>query len=139
MPRYSQCAALDALARRCVSEGWTVEHTKGDHLRWTAPNGNFVFSASTPSDQRGYRNHIAYLRRAWPEWRPPEKRDTSRHKRTRVKAGPARGRIYFGAGEPVHIPVAEMRVTLAAVWPVTLAAVWPADDMLTMPKPPTLW
>lgn len=33
--------------------------------------------------------------------------------------------------EPVHIPVAEMRVTLAAVWP--------ADDMLTMPKPPTLW
>lgn len=135
MTRLSQNAALNELARQCVDEGWTVELTAGGHLRWTAPNGGFVFSASTPGDQRVYRNHIALLKRAWPEWRPVVKRDEDKPRRNRPKAKLVRGRIYAGASKgpwnPAQIPYAQSP---------TLAAVWPEErDDLIIPKPPSLW
>jgi hypothetical protein len=131
MTRLSSNAALNELARDCISEGWVVEQTNGNHLKWTAPNGEFVFSASTPGDQRVYRNHIALLRQVWPEWRAREKRDEDKPRRHRPKAKPARGRIWWGRSkEAVAIPVAEPGPTLAALWP---------DADLIIPLPPHGW
>lgn len=44
--------------------GWTVERTRGGHLRWKSPKGPVVFSASTPSDHRAVKNHVSEMRKA---------------------------------------------------------------------------
>jgi hypothetical protein len=43
--------------------GWAIESTRGGHVRWTHPSGAIVHAASTPSDHRAWRNHLATLRR----------------------------------------------------------------------------
>lgn len=52
-----------ATARAAVEQGWTIEMTRGGHVRWTAPSGRVIFSPSSPSDRRAIRNTIAMLRR----------------------------------------------------------------------------
>jgi hypothetical protein len=52
---------LAALAHRLE---WTVTHTRSGHLRWQAPDGAYVITASTPGDRRAVRNERARLRRA---------------------------------------------------------------------------
>lgn len=47
-----------------AQQGWTVEHTRGGHERWLAPDGAIVIMASTPSDKRAWLNARAALRRA---------------------------------------------------------------------------
>jgi predicted RNA binding protein YcfA (HicA-like mRNA interferase family) len=52
---------LVKIARR---QGWTVEPTRGGHLKLIPPNGGqFVVLASTPSDHRVWKNDRARLRR----------------------------------------------------------------------------
>jgi predicted RNA binding protein YcfA (HicA-like mRNA interferase family) len=48
----------DATAR-----GWTVDTTKGGHIRLRHPNGGLAYGPSTPSDHRGLLNLAATLRR----------------------------------------------------------------------------
>ena len=40
---------LAKLGRRLRREGWTVELTGGNHVRWRAPDGWIYFSGYTPS------------------------------------------------------------------------------------------
>jgi len=43
---------LQRLARK---RGWTVEPTKGGHMKWTPPKGRFIIGSCTP-------RHLYYLR-----------------------------------------------------------------------------
>lgn len=52
------------LAKLARSAGWTITLTRSNHLRWQAPDGAVVYTASTPSRAGGYRNAIAGFRRA---------------------------------------------------------------------------
>ncbi|WP_114906857.1 type II toxin-antitoxin system HicA family toxin [Ornithinimicrobium murale] len=55
---------LQQLRREYESRGWTVERTSNDHLRWTPPfKATPVFSASTPSEYRAFKNLRSTLRR----------------------------------------------------------------------------
>lgn len=54
---------LKVLARRAEEQGWDLRQTGGGHLKWIAPSGAFVFTASTPSDHRAYKNILSSLRR----------------------------------------------------------------------------
>jgi hypothetical protein len=51
------------LARQVREQGWTVEPTDGDHLRWLGPDGQMVISGKSPSDKRALHDHVAQLRR----------------------------------------------------------------------------
>ena len=51
---------LDELVR----EGWIVEVTRSNHVRWVHPNGSIIISSSTPSDWRSWANHLSRMRRA---------------------------------------------------------------------------
>lgn len=54
-----------AMIRTAEKAGWTVVPTRNGHLKWVSPNGGTpVFSASTPSDKRAIKNHVALLRRS---------------------------------------------------------------------------
>lgn len=53
---------LKELVREAERQGWTVEIRRSGHLKWTAPNGDMVFSPSTPSDYRGLKNLTRDLR-----------------------------------------------------------------------------
>jgi len=48
----SNSQEVSRLAKDVQRLGWTVEKTNGGHLRWTAPSGEFFFSAQTPGDYR---------------------------------------------------------------------------------------
>ena len=64
LPRKFRKGPYGSLARGAVALGWTVEVTKGDHLRWTPPGGgDFVITCATPSDRRAVLNDRAILRR----------------------------------------------------------------------------
>lgn len=52
------------VVREVESEGWTLEMTGGNHVKWLHPSGAFVYGASTPSDRRAWANHLSRLRRA---------------------------------------------------------------------------
>lgn len=47
---------VQALVRVAEQQGWTVEHTKNNHLKWLSPRGGIVYSSSTPSDHRALAN-----------------------------------------------------------------------------------
>ena len=52
---------------RAERAGWSVEKTRGGHLRFCPPaklGGPCLYTASTPSDRRGLDNFRAQLRRA---------------------------------------------------------------------------
>lgn len=65
---------LETLVKKAEAQGFTVERTGGDHLKWTAPSGEFHFSPSTPSDTRGLKNTLADLERIGYDrnWQPPK-------------------------------------------------------------------
>lgn len=54
---------LNPMVKAAVAQGWTVELTKGGHVRFTAPSGAFVFTGSSPGAS-SHRNLRAQLRRA---------------------------------------------------------------------------
>ena len=53
---------LRELIKQAEKQGFNVKLTSGGHYRWTAPNGVFFFSASSPSDARALKNITQYLR-----------------------------------------------------------------------------
>lgn len=58
---------LKGLIRKAEHAGWTVSLTGGGHLKFIPPKGSDsavpVFTGSTPSDHRGFKNLCAMLRR----------------------------------------------------------------------------
>ena len=52
------------LARKARKQGWTITMTRGTHLAWTSPSGAVIYTPSSPSESRGYRNTRAEFRRA---------------------------------------------------------------------------
>lgn len=52
-----------ATAHAAAAQGWKIELTQGNHVRWTSPSGRVIFSAASPSDHRAIRNTVAMLRR----------------------------------------------------------------------------
>jgi hypothetical protein len=58
---------LKDVVTRAKRAGWSVEPTRGGHLRFCPPaklGGPCLYTASTPSDRRGLDNLRAQLRRA---------------------------------------------------------------------------
>jgi hypothetical protein len=51
-------------AAQVREQGWVIEATDGDHLRWISPDGAVVTSAKTPSDSRALPRHVSKLRQA---------------------------------------------------------------------------
>lgn len=48
---------LKPLLRSAEKQGWTISRTRGDHLKWTHPDGGMpYFSSSTPGDSRAVHN-----------------------------------------------------------------------------------
>lgn len=43
---------LQQVIKVAQKQGWVIELTKKCHYKWTAPNGAFFYSSSTPSDSR---------------------------------------------------------------------------------------
>lgn len=53
-----------SLARTAREQGWKITQTKRGHLKWTAPGGGAVITASTPSSARSVWHSRAELRRS---------------------------------------------------------------------------
>jgi hypothetical protein len=51
------------MVEAAVRAGWILTKTGGDHVRWQAPSGKIIFSASSPSDKRAMYNTRSMLRR----------------------------------------------------------------------------
>ena len=52
------------LIRSLRKQGWTVEQTRNNHWKATAPTGGQPeYIASTPSDHRSLKNTVARLKR----------------------------------------------------------------------------
>ena len=43
---------VNVLIKTAEKQGWVVEPTNNNHLKWKSPSGGFFFSSSTPSDWR---------------------------------------------------------------------------------------
>lgn len=43
---------VNVLIKTAEKQGWAIELTNNNHLKWKSPNGGFFFSSSTPSDWR---------------------------------------------------------------------------------------
>lgn len=54
---------LEKLARQARRQGWTVETTGSNHLRWTSPSGRVIITGLTMS-KTSVRHAITKLRRA---------------------------------------------------------------------------
>ncbi|MGV8845799.1 MAG: hypothetical protein ACOH1Y_11495 [Propionicimonas sp.] len=54
---------MAVMMKAAARQGWVVTPTRGNHIKWLAPSGAIVFSASTPSDVRAYRNMASDLRK----------------------------------------------------------------------------
>lgn len=55
---------LQGLYRAAREQGWTVETSGGNHIRWLPPSGRPIYSANTTRDNREEKNVRAKLRRA---------------------------------------------------------------------------
>jgi len=64
MPKVRIPKELQRIYKIAVKQGWTVEIRHSGHMKWESPAGAPVFTASTPSDPRGIKNHIARLKNA---------------------------------------------------------------------------
>lgn len=51
------------LAVAAIAQGWLVTCSASHHLRWLALDGSIIFSSSTPSDTRSWKNLRSRLRR----------------------------------------------------------------------------
>ena len=47
------------LIKQALKQGWNVTTTRGNHLKWVSPTGEFFFTALTTSDKRS----IQYVKR----------------------------------------------------------------------------
>lgn len=54
---------IEKLARKARKQGWTVEVTRGNHLKFTPPNGRPIFGGLT-SCQTGVKKFSSQLRKA---------------------------------------------------------------------------
>lgn len=54
---------IKELTRELERDGWTVEKTKGQHLRLTHPAGYLYFCSATASDHRAIKNIRADINR----------------------------------------------------------------------------
>lgn len=54
---------LQQLIYKAEKQGWIISRTKGSHLKWKPPQGQFVISAYSPSDPRAIKNIVKELRR----------------------------------------------------------------------------
>ena len=43
---------LAQLIKKAKKQGWLIEATRGNHLRWVSPDGLVIVSAKTPSDRK---------------------------------------------------------------------------------------
>lgn len=51
-----------AIEKAVLPHGWTWERTGANHIRWIGPNGEKVFTGSTPSDNRAFQNAMKDFR-----------------------------------------------------------------------------
>jgi predicted RNA binding protein YcfA (HicA-like mRNA interferase family) len=51
-------------ARAARRAGWTIERTRGGHLKWIPPAGEWVITPASPSVPSSIPNTLALLRRA---------------------------------------------------------------------------
>lgn len=51
------------LLKAAEKAGWKIEKRRRGHLKLTSPDGDIVFTSSTPSDWRGTLNLASHLRR----------------------------------------------------------------------------
>ena len=63
IPREIRRSLLRSEAELAMDLGWSIERTRGGHLKWTPPTGKFVIMPGTPSDRRSYLNARSMLRR----------------------------------------------------------------------------
>lgn len=49
------------LAKKALEQGWVIEYTRGNHIKWKSPNSTFYISSKTPSDTRSIKNTQAEL------------------------------------------------------------------------------
>jgi predicted RNA binding protein YcfA (HicA-like mRNA interferase family) len=61
--RISPNKDLNQLIKKAQKQGWVVEESKGNHLRWVAPCGYVVISPKTPSDFRAIKYVLVALRK----------------------------------------------------------------------------
>lgn len=64
MSRLKVPEAYRSLYRLACRAGWQVTIHGSGHLRWKAPSGAVITTASSPGDRRSVRNERARLRRA---------------------------------------------------------------------------
>lgn len=55
---------IKQLIGQATKQGWRVERTRNDHLKWIPPQGAFIISASTPSDSRAIKHITKSLEKA---------------------------------------------------------------------------
>ncbi len=49
---------ITKLARSARKQGWKVETTKGDHLKWIPPIGQFVITAQSPRRMESMKRQL---------------------------------------------------------------------------------
>lgn len=54
---------LRKAARAARKAGWEITPTRGQHRKWTSPDGYSVYTSGTPSDKRAVDNILADLRK----------------------------------------------------------------------------
>jgi predicted RNA binding protein YcfA (HicA-like mRNA interferase family) len=53
---------MEKIAKEARKRGWTITVTRGNHVKWQAPDGHCVFSPLTGS-YRSWKNFRAMLKR----------------------------------------------------------------------------
>jgi hypothetical protein len=61
--RISPNKDLNQLIGKAKKQGWVVELSTGQHLRWISPCGQSFISPKTPSDFRAIRYVLVALRK----------------------------------------------------------------------------
>jgi hypothetical protein len=64
MPRPALYKQIRPIAKKARKQGWEIERTRGGHTLWISPGGARLYTSSTPSDGRAFKNFVAELRRA---------------------------------------------------------------------------
>lgn len=102
------------LVREARESGFTVEQTRGGHVRYTAPTGQVVIDASTPSDHRGTKNTRARLKRIGLGQKPEgaDERKEQAKERTAKAGVQVRVLDYLQARPGSDIPLAEIQDAL---------------------------
>jgi predicted RNA binding protein YcfA (HicA-like mRNA interferase family) len=54
---------LNLLIRKAKKQGWVVFQTRANHLRWEAPDGAYVTSSCSPSDNYAVKQITRDLQR----------------------------------------------------------------------------